>query len=310
MKGKKRRHDLYKQMSMGKVRATNTNKRERGLNAKNNNCILFPIHRYIPTLLCGMFLCKTQLEHHLEHSLAPISYIFMLVEGIFGLKITWRYIMSSRSISLSDTVVQYLQDHSITDSDILRDLRAETALLTYGRMQISPEQGQFMNLLVELTGAQKAIEVGTFTGYSALLVAQALPSDGILVACDISEEWTNIAKKYWERAKLSDRIDLRIGPALDTLASLSDQKNTFDFGFIDADKVNYMSYYESILGLLRPGGLLLIDNVLWGGSVADPEDQEESTVAIRTLNTFVHQDPRVSMCMIPIGDGLTLVRKR
>lgn len=218
--------------------------------------------------------------------------------------------MSSRSISLSDTVVQYLQDHSITDSDILRDLRAETALLTYGRMQISPEQGQFMNLLVELTGAQKAIEVGTFTGYSALLVAQALPSDGILVACDISEEWTNIAKKYWERAKLSDRIDLRIGPALDTLASLSDQKNTFDFGFIDADKVNYMSYYESILGLLRPGGLLLIDNVLWGGSVADPEDQEESTVAIRTLNTFVHQDPRVSMCMIPIGDGLTLVRKR
>ena len=229
---------------------------------------------------------------------------------MFGPNFIERYVMSSRSISLSDTVVQYLQDHSITDSDILRDLREETALLAYGRMQISPEQGQLMSLLVELTGARKAIEIGTFTGYSTLLVAQALPSDGILIACDISKEWTDIGKKYWKRAKIANKIDLRIGPAQDTLASLKDQRNTFDFGFIDADKVNYMSYYESILGLLRPGGLLLIDNVLWGGSVADPEDQEESTIAIRALNTFVHQDTRVSMCMIPIGDGLTLVRKR
>ena len=169
-----------------------------------------------------------------------------------------------------------------------------------------------MSLLVELIGARKAVEVGTFTGYSALCVAQALPADGTLVCCDVSEEWTAVGKKYWEQAGVSDRISLRIGPAVDTLKAMCDagEENTFDFGFIDADKTNYRSYYEHVLALLRIGGLLLIDNVLWGGSVANPDKTDEDTEAIRALNTFLHQDDRVSLRMLPVGDGLTLALKR
>ena len=218
--------------------------------------------------------------------------------------------MSSRSLGLSEEVYHYLLQHSLRETQACMDLRAITETMEFGGMQVSPEQGQFMALLVSLLSVNKAIEVGTFTGYSALCVAQALPDDGTLIACDVSDEWTSIGKQYWEQAGVSHKIDLRIGPALDTLASLVEEQGTFDFGFIDADKVNYLQYYTHILNLLRPGGILLIDNVLWGGSVADPADQEESTRAIRTLNEYIHNDSRVDVSMLPIGDGLTIVRKR
>ena len=176
--------------------------------------------------------------------------------------------MSSSTLQLNEKVYDYLLGHSLRESAVCQQLREETKPMKMGMMQVSPEQGQFMSLLVELIGARKAVEVGTFTGYSALRVAQALPEDGMLVCCDVSEEWTAVGKKYWEQAGVSDRINLKIGPAVDTLQVMRDagEENTFDFGFIDADKSNYQSYYEHILALLRKGGLLLIDNVLWGGS--------------------------------------------
>jgi len=218
--------------------------------------------------------------------------------------------MSSRSLGLSQEVYSYLLQNSLRDTKACRDLREATETMDYADMQVSPEQGQFMALLVSLLDVKKAIEVGTFTGYSALCVAQALPEDGVLIACDISEEWTSIGKQHWEAAGVAHKIDLRIGPALDTLEALQAQAGSFDLGFIDADKVNYRQYYERILGLLRSGGLLLIDNVLWGGSVADERDQEDSTRAIRALNAHIHADQRVDISMLPVGDGLTLVRKR
>tara|TARA_B100000683_G_scaffold268356_1_gene303401 strand:+ start:548 stop:1081 length:534 start_codon:yes stop_codon:yes gene_type:complete len=177
-------------------------------------------------------------------------------------------------------------------------------------MQVSPEQGQFMSLLVSLLHVRKAIEVGTYTGYSALCVAQNLPENGTLIACDISEKWTSVGRKYWEQAGVADKIDLRIAPAIDTLTSLQHEAGTFDFAFIDADKVNYLQYYELVLNLLRPGGLVLIDNVLWSGSVANKENQEESTQAIRAVNKHIHADNRVDISMLPVGDGLMLARKR
>jgi predicted O-methyltransferase YrrM len=179
-------------------------------------------------------------------------------------------------------------------------------------MQLSPEQGQLLAFLVELTGARKAIEVGTFTGYSALCVATALPNNGYLVACDVSETWTTIGKRYWEKAGVLDKINLCIAPALETLDRLLaiGEADSFDFALIDADKENYEVYYERILALLRVGGLLLVDNVLWGGKVADPDDTGESTLAIRAFNCKVHEDDRVSLSMLPIGDGMTLIRKR
>ena len=220
--------------------------------------------------------------------------------------------MSSSTLQLNEKVYDYLLGHSLRESAACQQLREETKSMKMGMMQVSPEQGQFMSLLVELIGARKAVEVGTFTGYSALCVAQALPADGTLVCCDVSEEWTAVGKKYWEQAGVSDRISLRIGPAVDTLKAMCDagEENTFDFGFIDADKTNYQSYYEHVLALLRTGGLLLIDNVLWGGSVANPDKTDEDTEAIRALNTFVHHDDRVSLSMLPVGDGLTLALKR
>ena len=220
--------------------------------------------------------------------------------------------MSSSTLQLNEKVYDYLLGHSLRESAACQQLREETKPMKMGMMQVSPEQGQFMSLLVELIDARKAVEVGTFTGYSALCVAQALPADGTLVCCDVSEEWTAVGKKYWEQAGVSDRISLRIGPAIDTLKAMRDagEEGTFDFGFIDADKANYQSYYEHVIALLRTGGLLLIDNVLWGGSVANPDKTDEDTEAIRALNTFVHHDDRVSLSMLPVGDGLTLALKR
>ena len=220
--------------------------------------------------------------------------------------------MSSTTIQLNEKVYDYLLGHSLRESTVCQQLREQTDAMPAATMQVSPEQGQFMAFLVELTGTRKAVEVGTFTGYSALCIAQALPEDGTLVCCDVSEAWTGVGKKYWEQAGVSDRVDLRIGPAVDTLKAIRDagEEGTFDFGFIDADKTSYQSYYEHMLSLLRTGGLLLIDNVLWGGSVADPDKTDEDTEAIRALNAFLHQDDRIALSMLPVGDGLTLALKR
>ena len=220
--------------------------------------------------------------------------------------------MGRETLQLSDAVYQYLQDHSLRETTVLRRLREETATLKEARMQLSPEQGQLLTFLAELTGARKAIEVGTFTGYSALCVASALPNDGCLIACDVSETWTAIGQRYWEEAGVERKIDLRIAPALETLDELlaAGEAGSYDFALIDADKENYKAYYERILLLLRSGGLLLVDNVLWSGKVADPNHTEASTLAIRAFNRKVHEDDRVSLSMLPIGDGMTLIRKR
>lgn len=220
--------------------------------------------------------------------------------------------MSNRTIKLDDRLHRYLLEHSVREPALLRELRARTADHEWARMQIAPEQGQFMALLVELLGARRIIEVGTFTGYSALCMAQALPADGELVCCDRSAEWTAIGEPYWERAGVRERIDLRIAPALETLDSLiaNGLSETFDIAFIDADKTNYHNYYERCLRLVRRGGLIMFDNTLWGGAVADPDDHDDDTVALRALNEMLLHDQRVSMSLVPIGDGLTLARKR
>lgn len=220
--------------------------------------------------------------------------------------------MSSRTLNLDETLYQYLRDHSLRDSDVMRKLREVTAAQEYSAMQISPEQGQFMALLVELIGATRIIEIGTFTGYSALCMAQALPEHGELVCCDVSKEWTDIGRRFWREADVEDRIRLHLAPALETLDRLIEQDETgrFDMAFIDADKTNYLNYYERCLQLLRPGGLVLFDNTLWGGAVADPGNHSADTIALRELNEKLHQDQRVSISMLPIGDGLTLARKR
>jgi predicted O-methyltransferase YrrM len=178
-------------------------------------------------------------------------------------------------------------------------------------MQISPEQGQLMALLVQAIGARRAIEIGTFTGYSALWVALALPADGRLVCCDVSAEWTAVGKPFWERAGVAGKIDLRIAPAIATLDRLlADGDAGYDFAFIDADKTGYDGYYERCLKLLRPGGLIAIDNVLWGGDVANPKHRSADTLALRALNRKLHHDERVTLSMLPVGDGLTLALKR
>jgi caffeoyl-CoA O-methyltransferase len=220
--------------------------------------------------------------------------------------------MSRRTIVLNDALYDYLLSVSLREPGVLSRLREETANMPQHNMQISPEQGQFMALLVELTGARRCLEIGTFTGYSALSVALAMPEDGQLVACDISEEFTGHAKPYWLEAGVAGKIDLRIGPALETLdALIADGENgAFDFAFIDADKVNYLSYFQRALDLIRPGGLILVDNVLWSGAVADPARNDDDTEAIRAFNEEIANDPRISLSMVPIGDGLTLARKR
>ncbi len=198
------------------------------------------------------------------------------------------------------------------EPDILRRLRAETASHPMAIMQIPPEQGQFLALLARLTGANRTLEVGVFTGYSSLAVALALPQDGKIVACDVSEEFTSVARRYWEEAGVAGKIDLRLGPAAETLERLIDDGNagSFDFAFIDADKPSYWTYFEQCLTLLRPGGLIAVDNVLQEGKVADPENREPNTLSIREFNQRVRDDARVESCMLPLADGLTLARKR
>ncbi|WP_228375688.1 MULTISPECIES: class I SAM-dependent methyltransferase [Methylomonas] len=213
---------------------------------------------------------------------------------------------------MTDTLYDYILSTSLRESEVLKQLRAETARHTHSAMQIAPEQGQFMALLVELTGAKKILEIGVFTGYSSTCLALALPPEGRITACDISEEFTNVARRYWIQANVADKIDLRLGPALETLNSLiaAGHAGSYDMAFIDADKANYDSYYEQSLALLRTGGLLVIDNVLWNGQVVDPSIQDADTVAIRRLNAKIHADPRVTISLLPIADGLTLALKR
>lgn len=220
--------------------------------------------------------------------------------------------MSNRTINVDDRLYGYLLDVSLREPGVLARLRAETLKLPQAGMQISPEQGQFMALLVKLTGARSILEIGTFTGYSSLVMAQALPANGRLVACDVSEEWTAVARRYWAEAGVGDRIELRLGPALATTGALiaDGAGGTFDMVFIDADKSSYPGYYEAALTLLRPGGLVMVDNTLWDGRVADANAQDEDTLAIRAFNDAVAQDPRVDVSLVPIGDGLTLARKR
>lgn len=220
--------------------------------------------------------------------------------------------MSNRTLNLDERLYAYLLQHSLRETDTMQRLREVTAQQEWSQMQIAPEQGQFMALLVELLGAKRIIEVGTYTGYSALCMAQALPEDGQLICCDVSEEWTSIGQDFWQQAGVAERIQLHIAPALDTLQQLLEQGEAgqFDMAFIDADKTNYPQYYEQCLQLLRPGGLLLLDNMLWDGAVANPENQEESTQVLRALNTQLQQDERVSVSVVPIGDGVSLVRKR
>lgn len=221
--------------------------------------------------------------------------------------------MSNQSIGLSDNLYQYLVANSVREPEILRQLREETARHPLVNMQISPEQGQLMALLVQLIGAKKCLEVGVFTGYSSLSVALNLPDDGKLVACDVSEEFTSIASKYWQEAGVSDRIELKIAPALETLDLLlaNGEAGTFDFAFIDADKNNYAAYYDRCFQLIRQNGLILVDNVLWYGRVADPAmDDDRRTQAIKQLNQQLYHDDRVQISLIPIGDGLTIARKK
>ncbi|MGB5962714.1 MAG: class I SAM-dependent methyltransferase [Coleofasciculaceae cyanobacterium] len=214
-------------------------------------------------------------------------------------------------MGLDEQLYNYFLSVSLREADILRQLREETAHLPNAIMQIAPEQGQFMALLIKLLGAKKTLEIGVFTGYSSLCVALALPIDGKIVACDVSEEYTTMARRYWQAAGVAEKIDLHIAPALDTLDQLlaEGQGETFDFAFIDADKGNYDGYYERSLQLVRTGGLIAIDNVLWSGRVADSQTKESSTKKLRALNEKLHKDQRITLSMVPIADGLTLAFK-
>src|SRR6476469_7372601 len=219
--------------------------------------------------------------------------------------------MSRRTLAVDDDLYRDLLDHSLREHPAQAALRAATAAHPHAGMQISPEQGQFMALLVKLIGARRALEIGVFTGYSALTVALALPDDGRLLACDISDEYTRVGRPYWEQAGVARKIDLQLAPALATLDArlAAGEAGQYDFAFIDADKSGYDAYYERCLVLLRTGGLIAIDNVLWGGSVARPA-KDADTAALQALNAKIHADDRVDMAMLPIGDGVTLARKR
>jgi len=220
--------------------------------------------------------------------------------------------MSAKHLELSGELWDYVRGMSLREPDVLRRLREETAPLPLARMQISPEQGQFMGILMRLLGARTTIEVGVFTGYSSISVAMALPDGGKIIACDVSEEWTSIARRYWREAGVAPKIDLRLRPALETLDELltEGRAGAFDFAFIDADKSNYSNYYERCFELVRPGGLIAIDNVLWHGDVVNPAKQDEDTQAIRAFNERVSHDDRVWVSMLPISDGLTLAMKK
>jgi len=218
----------------------------------------------------------------------------------------------SRHFSFDEPTYQYLVKTSVRETDVARRLREETQQMPMAQMQIGPDQGQFLQLLVQLIRAQKTLEVGVFTGYSALWVAAALPDEGKIVACDVSEEYTAVARRYWKEAGVDHKIDLRLRPALETLDELLAQggASTFDFAFIDADKSNYDNYYERALQLIRAGGLIAVDNTIWSGRVADPNESDTDTIAIRKLNEKLHRDERVALSMLTVGDGLTLAMKR
>ncbi len=212
--------------------------------------------------------------------------------------------------ALNPELYAYVVQHGHNRDPILGELAAETAELgPISMMQIAEEQGTLLGILTQAIGAKSCVEVGTFTGYSAICIARALPPDGRLLCCDVSEQWTSIARKYWDKAGVSARITLKIAPALETLRALP-AGATFDLAFIDADKPNYRGYYEEILKRLRPSGLVLIDNVLWNGQVINPNDSSENTRAIRELNDFIAQDSRVEAVMLPVADGLTIARKK
>lgn len=220
--------------------------------------------------------------------------------------------MSRSSIGLSNALHEYLLSVSLRESDVMQRLREETAEHPQANMQIAPEQAQFFQFLVHMLGARRTLEIGVFTGYSALATAEVLPPTGEVVACDVSEEYTQVARRYWEEAGVADRIDLRIAPAAETLDALLDdgQAGTFDFSFIDADKETYDTYYEQSLRLLRPGGVIALDNVFRDGRVTDPDIDDESVRAIQDLNEKLHDDQRVDLTMLPVADGLTLAMKR
>ena len=218
--------------------------------------------------------------------------------------------MSNRTIQLDDRTYEYLLAHSLREAPVLAALRAETASHPQVNMQIAPEQGQFMQMLVRLTGARRAIEVGVFTGYSSLAVMLAMPKDGRLLALDVSEEFTAIARRHWQAAGVADRIELVIAQAKDTLDAriAAGESGRYDFAFIDADKGGYLAYYERLMKLVRPGGLIVVDNTLWSGDVANPDNRESDTVALREFNDILHKDPRIELALLPVGDGLTLAR--
>jgi len=219
--------------------------------------------------------------------------------------------MSSDTIELNQSLRDYLINVSVKEPSFLKDLREETLKLDEFQMQISPEQGSFLSFLVKLINAKNTLDIGVFTGYSSLVVALQLPQNGYVTACDTNEEWTEIAQKYWKAAKVEDNIDLHIAPAVETLEKLISNGNEglYDFSFIDADKINYQHYFEQSLVLVRKGGVIAIDNVLWGGRVLDNSDAEPATRAIREFNSKLYKDDRVAISMIPIGDGLTLAQK-
>lgn len=220
--------------------------------------------------------------------------------------------MANRTIGLSDQLSAYVRDVGVREPDVLARLREETAALPQHGMQIAPEQGALLAMLVELTGARRCVEVGTFTGYSSTAVALALPDDGRIVCCDVSEEWTAMARRCWEEAGVAHKVDLRIAPAAETLDALLDdgEESSYDFAFVDADKTGYDAYYERLLRLVRPGGLIAIDNVLWSGRVAADDVQDDDTRALRALNLKLATDERVSLCLLPVADGVTLARRR
>ncbi|MEM7376276.1 MAG: class I SAM-dependent methyltransferase [Pseudomonadota bacterium] len=234
-----------------------------------------------------------------------------LLYSLFGTALD-REEIESKTVTLTPAVQRYILEHAVTETDTQRALRSDTLGIAESGMQISPDQGQLLRFLVSLMGVENAIEVGVFTGYSALCIASALPEHGRLLACDVSEAWTGIAKPFWTAAGVADRIDLRIGPARDTLNQVlaSEGEGQFDFAFIDADKTNYAVYYEQCLQLLRPGGLMAFDNMLWGGSVADATRTDPDTVSLRDLSATLKSDPRVEYCLLTVGDGVGLVRKR
>ena len=219
--------------------------------------------------------------------------------------------MSNRSL-LPDTIEAYVGEVIPSETPVRERLREETAALPNARMQIGPDQAAFLGLLIRLIGARRALEIGTFTGLSAMAIASALPEGGKLIACDVNEEWTRIARRYWEEAGLTAKIELRLAPALKTLAELKSRPGagSFDFAFIDADKTAYDAYYEACLDLLKPGGLMALDNMLWDGAVADPSVQDPDTIALRALNLKIRDDARVDACLLTVGDGVQLVRKR